>query len=153
MSKEPTAARVPSASWLTIAFTLLVGAMLWASLGLSRASAWMPQAILLGTLLLLLGQLATELIAGRRQVLASNGQTARAIAAAAWIGLLLLAAWLLGAAPGSALFCIAWLRWRARESWFRSLAIGAGLGLSLWLLFAVLLRVSIYTGVLGRLLL
>jgi hypothetical protein len=65
--------------------------------------------------------------------------------------LLLVVAWLLGAAAGPAVFCLCWLHWHAGERWPPSLAIGAVLGLALWLLFSVLPGVPLYPGAMLRL--
>jgi hypothetical protein len=46
------------------------------------------------------------------------------------------------------LFCCAWLRWHASEPWPVSLAIAAGLGIALWLLFTVFLGMGLYAGAL-----
>jgi hypothetical protein len=133
-------------SWLTLVFTLLTAAMLVASFWLSRPSAWVPRVVLCVTLPLLLWQLIRELrspgMDGKAEV-----SGARALAASAWICLLPVLAWLLGAAAGSAVFCAAWLRWHAAERWLSSLAIAAALGLSIWLLFGVFLGVELYVGI------
>lgn len=144
-------------SGLTLAFLALVAPMLWSAFGLSRVSGWVPLSVLSATLVLLLLQLAIELLAARRapQPVARPQLAARqrrALAAVAWIGLLLLLSWLLGVVAGSALFCAAWLRWHARDRWSASLAQAAGLGLALWLVFAHLLGTGLYAGLLGQLL-
>jgi hypothetical protein len=127
--------------------------MLWASFGLSRASAWVPQWVLAITLILLLLQLARELLAAlntsaQTRMQAPDGRRKRAVAALIWLSMLLLLTWLLGTAPGGALFCCAWLRWHASEPWPVSLAIAAGLGIALWLLFTAFLGVGLYPGAL-----
>lgn len=144
-------------SWLTLTFIVAV-ALLWsASFGLSRVSGWIPLSVLSATLVLLLWQLVTELLAARpEQPHSQHPETAlrsrRAAAAAAWIGLLLLVSWLLGVVAGSALFCLAWLRWHARAAWTPSLLQAAGLGLALWLVFARFLGTGLYAGLLWPLL-
>ncbi len=147
------ASRIPPGSWLTIVFAAGVSLMLWTSFGLSRASAWVPRWVLAITLILLLLQLARELLAAlntaaQTRMQASDGRHKRAMAALVWLGALLLLTWLLGTAPGGALFCCAWLRWHAGEYWPLSLAIAAGLGITLWLLFTVLLGMGLYAGAL-----
>ena len=127
--------------------------LLWTSFGLSRASAWVPRWVLAITLILLLLQLTRELLAAPHALVqtgiqAADGRRKRAVAALIWLGVLLLLTWLLGTAPGGALFCFAWLRWHAGEPWPVSLAIAAGLGMALWLLFSELLGVSLYAGLL-----
>lgn len=127
--------------------------MLWASFGLSRASAWVPQWVLAITLILLLLQLAHELLAApnasaQMRMQASDGRHKRAMAALVWLVLLLLLTWLLGTAPGGALFCCAWLRWHAGERWPLAVGTATGLGIALWVLFSVLLGVGLYAGLL-----
>lgn len=146
-------ASVPPGSWLTIVFTTWVLLMLWASMGLSSASAWIPRLVLSTTLICLLLQLVSEFRAARtllpeNQPLVGDGRGGRTVAAIAWLALLLLLTWLLGVALASALFCLAWLRWYAGEHWLTSLILSTGLGLVLWLLFSVLLGASLYSGVL-----
>ena len=148
-----TTYRIPPGSWLTIVFAAGVSLMLWTSFGLSRASAWVPQWVLAISLILLLLQLARELLAARNALAqtgmhAANGRRRRAVAAAAWLGLLMLLAWMLGIALGGALFCFAWLRGHAGEPWPLTLGIAAGLGMVLWLLFSELLGISLYAGLL-----
>jgi len=148
-----TTYRIPPGSWLTIVFAAGVSLMLWTSFGLSRASAWVPQWVLAITLILLLLQLARELLAAPKSLAqtgmqAADGRHKRAMAALVWLNMLLLLTWLLGTAPGGALFCCAWLRWHAGELWPLTLGIAAGLGMALWLLFSELLGVSLYAGVL-----
>jgi Tripartite tricarboxylate transporter TctB family len=134
-------------------FAAGVSLMLWTSFGLSRASAWVPQWVLAITLILLLLQLARELLAApsalaQIRMQAPDGRRKRAVAALIWLSMLLLLTWLLGTAPGGALFCCAWLRWHAGERWPLSLAIAAGLGITLWLLFTFFLGIGLYPGAL-----
>jgi MFS superfamily sulfate permease-like transporter len=148
--------RLLAGSWLTLAFIAAVALMLWSALGLSRVSGWIPLSVLSATCMLLIWQLVSEALAARRAPHAPARPEAavrdrRALAAMAWIGLLLLLSWLLGVVAGSALFCAAWLRWHARASWTASLAQAAGLGFVLWLAFAQLLGAGLYAGLLGQL--
>jgi hypothetical protein len=140
--------RLLAGSGLTLAFLALVAPMLWSAFGLSRVSGWVPLSVLSATLVLLLLQLAVELLAARR----AQSPPQRPGAAAAWIGVLLLLSWLLGVVAGSALFCAAWLRWHARLRWSASLTQAAGLGFVLWLVFAQLLGSGLYVGLLAQLL-
>ena len=142
---------VPPGSWLTIVFTAWVLLMLWASIGLGSASAWIPRLVLSTTLICLLLQLVSEFRAARKSLpqarrLTADGRGGRTVLAIAWLVLLLLLTWLFGVAWASAFFCLAWLRWYARENWLTSLILSAGLGLMLWLLFSVLLGASLYSG-------
>ncbi len=148
-SHTPT---VPPGSWLTLVFTAWVLLMLWASFGLSSASAWIPQLVLSVTLICLLLQLANELWTARTelpptQALPVNGLRGRTVAAIAWLTLLLLLTWLLGIVLASTLFCLAWLRWHAGENWPVSLILSAGLGLGQWVFFSVLLDANLYSGI------
>jgi phosphate/sulfate permease len=127
--------------------------MLWASFKLSHSSAWVPRWVLAITLALLLLQLAAELWSARTAPARMTMQEtevrrARTVAAASWLGLLLLLTWLLGSAPGGAVFCCAWLRGHAGERWSMSLVFAAVLGIALWLLFTTFLGVGLYPGVL-----
>lgn len=150
-------AGIPPGAWLTLAFTVLVSLMLWSSFDLSRAAAWIPRIILGFTLAVLLLRLALEIgrapgqepveARGKAPVI-NSGSAVHATAAIGWISLLLLAAWLFGVAPGSALFCAIWLRLHARESWGLSLLVAGTTGAVLWLLFAVLPGSALYSGIL-----
>jgi Tripartite tricarboxylate transporter TctB family len=149
--KASGARAFPPGSWLTLAFAAGVTLLLWTSFDLSRASAWVPRWVLAITLILLLLRLARELLAARSAAAlagkgSADGRRNRAWRAVAWIGLLLLFTWLLGSAPGGAIFCCAWLRWHAGESWPVSLALAAGLGIAVWLLFRVVLGIGLYSG-------
>jgi hypothetical protein len=151
--KASGARAFPPGSWLTVAFAAGVILLLWTSFDLSRASAWVPRWVLAITLILLLLQLARELLAARNGPApagerSADGRRNRAWSAVAWIGLLLMFTWLLGSATGGAVFCCAWLRWHAGESRPVSLALAAGLGIALWLLFNALPGVGLYPGAL-----
>lgn len=151
--KRRGTASVPAGSWLTITFTAWVLLMLWVSIDLSSASAWIPRFVLSATLVCLLLQLVNELWAARTllpqtDVLVADGRRGRTVAAITWLALLLLLTGLLGVALGTALFCLAWLRWHAGENWLASLVLSAGLGFVLWVLFSVLMGVGLYSGVL-----
>jgi len=151
--KTSEARAFPVGSWLTLALAAVVTLLLWTSFDLSRASAWVPQWVLAITLILLLLQLTRELLAARNgpartEKRSADGRLHRAWSAAAWIGVLLLFTWLLGSAPGGAVFCCAWLRWHGGESRPMSLALAAGLGITLWLLFTALPGAGLYPGAL-----
>jgi hypothetical protein len=151
--KASGARAFPPGIWLTFTFAAGVTLLPWTSFDLSRASAWVPRWVLAITLILLLLQLARELLAARSAAAlagkrSADGRHNRAWRAVAWISLLLLFTWLLGSAPGGAVFCCAWLRWHAGESRPVSLALAAGLGIALWLLFTALPGVGLYPGAL-----
>jgi hypothetical protein len=166
--KRPSGRR--SGSGLTLAFIALVILMLAGAAKLSRVSGWIPLVVLAATLVLLLWQLAVEVLAARQAQVGDQGsdpssakegggwtafadpRNRRAAAAIAWIGLLLLLSWLLGVIAGAALFSLAWLRWHARERWASSMAQAAALGLLLWLVFGQVLGSGLYPGVLWPLL-
>ena len=148
-------------SGLTLAFIALVALMLAAAAGLSRVSGWIPLIVLSATLVLLLWQLAVELLAARSGEPGKQGSGAapgadrsgrRASAAVAWIGALLLLSWLTGVVAGASVFSLAWLRWHARERWGSSAAQAAALGLALWLVFGQILGTGLYPGALWPLL-
>lgn len=127
--------------------------MLWASIGLSGASAWIPRLVLSATLIFLLLQLAGEFrtawtVLPQARVEVTENHRGPTVTAIAWLGLLLLLTWLLGIVLASTLFYLAWLRWHAGEDWRLSLISSAGLGLALWVLFSLLLSVDLYSGVL-----
>lgn len=138
--------------WLTLVFIVVAGAMLWATFGLSRISGWIPQAVLVATLVFLLGQAALDW----RSTAEPGARRDEAVrlrreqAALLWISGLLLSAWLLGVIAGSALFCFAWLRWHAAERWLTSFAFAVVFGAVLWAVFALLLGAVLYPGLLGR---
>lgn len=148
-------------SWLTLAFITLVALMLASAAGLSRVSGWIPLIVLSATLVLLLWQLAIELLAARHDRFSKQGSGKaagadpsgrRAAAAVAWIGVLLLLSWLTGVVAGAMVFSLAWLRWHARERWASSLAQAVVLGLALWLVFGQIFGAGLYAGVLWPLL-
>jgi len=146
--------RFQPGSWITVALAVLVGILLFSSFDLSPVSARTPQAILGLTLFALLLELAKESLSG--QLHAVPGEAAdpaipgiRLSVALAWLGALLLAVWCAGAALGGAAFCLAWLRWHAKERWLLGIAISLSLSLALWLLFDVFLGVGLYGGILG----
>jgi hypothetical protein len=142
--------------WLTLLFLVLAGLMLWQSFGLSRVSGWIPRSVLLATCLLLVAQGVLDLrraTSGSRVPEAAGGQArvGRERAAVAWIVALLGAAWLLGVIGGSALFCLAWMRWHAGERWPAALALAVGVAATLWLVFGRLPGPGLYSGLVGGL--
>ena len=138
-------------SGLTLVFIVAAALMLWASQELSRAAAWIPRTVLTGTLILLLVQLANELLGHNAphpepdRALARS-RTARTLTAIAWLCALVVLGWSAGLAPGSALFCLAWLRWHGGERWPVCLVMAAALGTGLWLVFELLLGVRLHPG-------
>lgn len=148
-------------SLLTVVFVLVTSGFLWASVELSTRSAWIAQAVLAVTLLLLLLQLAIEQLPlrwprgaghtapqpGGSGETGGNGNGSLS-PALAWIAALPLAVWLFGTAPGSALFCLAWLRWHSGERWVFSSLFALALGIAVHLLFGILFRAELPQGVL-----
>ena len=140
--------------WLTAALVLLIGTMLASSFGLSPVSAQMPRPVLGLTLFALLLQFAREWKSAYRAHVGpkepDRGNSGmRPIVALSWLAALPLAVWVLGVAAGSVGFCLFWLRWHAGESWMRTVALSACLGLAIWLLFGFLLGSALYRGLLG----
>jgi len=134
---------------LTLAFIGLAGTMMLSTLDLSRVSRWIPQIVLGATLALLLLQFVLDWRDSATpvpQAGVGGEQRRRERAAAAWIGGLLLATWLLGVVFGCTLFCFAWLRWHANERWQLCVVFAAALALVLWLVFGALLRSELYPG-------
>ena len=150
-------------AWLAWLFAVGTALLLWQALGLSPVATLIPRFVLSFTLLLLLVEIALELkasgtpganIAGSKsesQPLPGNPaqspiaprQPWREIC---WIAVLPLAMWLLGVIVGGALFCLAFLRWRSRESWLYSLTVAVVLGLVLQVLFSWVFQASLYQG-------
>jgi len=139
--------------WLTLCFLLVAGLMLWASFGLSRVSGAIPRVVLSATCLLLLLQLVLDLRSGRSQERADGAseQRSREQVAFSWIVALLLGTWLTGVVAGSALFCLAWMRWHARETWLLAFALAVAVGGLLWLVFGRLPGSGMYAGLVGGL--
>lgn len=139
--------------WLTLCFLLAAGLMLWASFGLSRVSGGIPRVALSATCLLLLLQLALDLWRGFSQDRGDRvpARRGREWAAVSWIFALLFAAWLLGVVAGSALFCVAWMRWHAGEKWPLAVALAFAVGSFLWLVFGRLPGPGLYPGLIGGL--
>jgi len=139
--------------WLTLCFLLLVGLMLWSAFGLSRVSGGIPRIVLAATCLLLVLQFLLDLRrADPRPAEDLSGRGARERAAVAWILALLFGSWLAGVVAGSSLFCLAWMRWHARERWPLALGLAVAVGGLLWLVFGRLPGPGLYPGLIGGLL-
>lgn len=156
-------------SWDTVTLAGLLTAFLIASLSLGRGAAWIPRIVLVIALALTIVQLVIEARAqfGRPRrdvsrlplaeaptVVADQGAQARSarsthpVEAAIWIIGLMLAMLLFGTSPGSALFCLAYLRWHAHEEWLPSIALAALLGVGIQLVFGVLMNARLHGGLL-----
>jgi hypothetical protein len=151
-------------AWVFAAGTVL---LLWQSLGLSPVASLIPRFVLLFTLLLLLVEIALEMTASARPGAGSENSSSETeplprrperLAMApqqpwrviSWIALLPLATGLFGVIAGGALFCMAFLRWRSRESWLYSLTVALLLGLILQALFSWVFQAGLYQGLWTR---
>lgn len=70
----------------------------------------------------------------------------REVAAVAWLACFTALLMLVGILSAVPVFIFAALRFRARRSWQVSFVAAGGATLVIWLLFAVLLRISLYAG-------
>ncbi len=139
-------------SWDTIAVGLLVSGSLAASLGLSHVAAWIPRMVLMITLALIIIQLVMEF----REVgpVTDSPQRFRLpqlrptgpVVVVSWIAGLMLAVLVFGTVLGSVAFGVAYLRWHAGESWLTSGVVALLLGLSVQLIFGLLLRAELHSG-------
>lgn len=73
----------------------------------------------------------------------------RQVAALLWLAGFTAALSLIGILAAVPIYVIASLRLRGRRSYRVSLAVGAGTALAIWLLFAVVLRIDLYPGLLA----
>lgn len=74
---------------------------------------------------------------------------ARQLAAAAWVAGFTIGLVLIGLLAAVPLYVFASLRLRGRRPYGLCLAVSAGTGLMIWLLFAVVLRIDLYPGLLA----
>jgi hypothetical protein len=161
--------------WDSLGLLLLTGALLAASLPLSRLAGWIPRTVLATTLLLLILQLVLALRApanrpGKTMPAADPGVTdiepaipqetrstvpaspvpescgISPLHAIAWVAALPLAILLLGVTVGAALFCVAYLRWHAAENWRVSSLFAVALGAAMQLVFGTLFQAGLYPG-------
>ena len=79
---------------------------------------------------------------------ADRGRLVRQVAALLWLAGFTLALLLVGVLYAVPIYVFASMRLRGRRSYFVSLAGGLGMALLIWLLFAALLRVPLYPGLL-----
>ncbi len=73
----------------------------------------------------------------------------RQVAAVLWVAGFTLALALIGILAAVPLYVIASLRWRGRRPYGLCLAVSAGTAVLIWLLFAVVLRIDLYPGLLA----
>lgn len=150
---SPYARRMLRASFDTLTLTALTGILAYQSLSLDRVAGSVPRTVLFVTAVLIALQWALDLRreAWRSQTAVADSardpvQASSPIAALAWmIGLLALVV-LLGTALGSAIFCLLFLRRRAREGWWLSTAYAFAVGAGLVLVFRWLLGARLYPG-------
>ncbi|MEJ8566443.1 tripartite tricarboxylate transporter TctB family protein [Elongatibacter sediminis] len=147
---------------LSIGFALLSAWFLWQSFGLSPVASSVPRVVLILTLVLLAVEALKSGIhvSGRADAALPDGGDASGPVPSnenagpvgrclAWIVLLPVALGVLGLLIGSTVYCLLFLRWRSHEPWAFSLATSCGLGLLLYLLYAVVFRAAPYAGLLG----
>lgn len=152
-------------TWMTLALTVITLWFLQESFGLSSVASFIPRVMLTLTLFLLIVQLLLDLkgpggsspvIAETTDILAGTDRQAdRRISAwlvMLWITVLPAAVWLLGVIFGGSLFCLVFMRWYAFETWKISLAFAVTLGLVVQLAFSVILKITLYGGVIEQVL-
>ncbi len=145
-------------SWMTLVLAIITSWFLLESLGLSRVSSIVPRVILSLTLVLLIVQLLLDLKAPGRTTAVQAGVSIPADRRTpAWLVILWIASqtaaiWLFGVVGGGAVFCLAFLKWYAFDSWKISLAFAIALGVVLQLLFVVLFKITLYGGVIAQVL-
>lgn len=139
-------------SWLTLSFITWTLLMLAACETLGNSAASIPRLVLLVTLVCLLLQLTREMWDSWSQsaelpVTRASADSEKLAAAIAWLVLLLLLTWLLGVAPASSVFCLAWMRGHAGENWKTAISMSAVIGPVLWFLFSGVLGAELFRGV------
>tara|TARA_R110000823_G_scaffold27609_16_gene80477 strand:+ start:46186 stop:46680 length:495 start_codon:yes stop_codon:yes gene_type:complete len=141
--------------WMSLGLLLLSLFLLWSSRGIGDSAARIPQAVLILTLLFLALQIVFDLRrpanAGAAEGKATRSDARAIWSALFWLALMFLALWLLGVSGGVTLFCAAYLRWYAGESWLLSSVFAVSLGVSVQLVFAFALQAALYPGVLRAL--
>lgn len=152
MTRRSLPVRFLRRSWDTVLVAVSVTACLVASWPLSNVAAWIPRIVLAIVFALVVAQLVIEF---RELGPASDGQAqARLppirptgpVVVVLWIAALMLAVLLFGTVAGSTLFCAAYLRWHAREPWRTSCGVAVALGISVQLIFSLLLRAQLHPG-------
>jgi hypothetical protein len=147
--------------WMTWVFAIFTAYLLWESLSLSDAASLIPRLVLSLTLVLLVIELALRIKTRNRGHAEAAGECdtrARPVSAPGsaplstlgpqsqywqalvWIMVLTTSIGLLGLKAGAFLFCIFFMRWFSRESWFFSIVFSVGLGVLLHLLFTTVLQ-------------
>ena len=72
----------------------------------------------------------------------------RQLTAMMWVAAGAILFWVAGILLAVALYVLASMRFRARRSYAASLAVSAGVTLSTWVLFSVILKIDLYRGIL-----
>ena len=152
-------------AWLTLGLMIIALWFLQDSIGLSSVASFIPRIILLLTLFLLIVQLLLDLKGpgGSSSYVAETmdfqaDSTIRAVRRTPawlvilWITALPTAIWLLGVMVGGSLFCLVFMKWYAFETWKFSLAFSITLGLAVQLVFSVILKITLYGGVIDQVL-
>jgi putative tricarboxylic transport membrane protein len=157
--KRHAAGNAAQGLWLTLVFTAACCALAWSSLGLSPHSRWLANYLQVLTLLVLAITLGLQIAlilsknADKQATGASPDQSTPVIfphaIVFAWVSVLPLMVWLLGVSMGSALFTLAWLRWRAEERWRYSLTYAVGMGAGLEVIFNGIYHAGLDAGWLG----
>ena len=132
---------------MTLLFAGVLLLFLFQAPRISLVAGWIPFVVLGASLGLLCLQLALE-FTKRRHSLGPTDNAAEAVRAIAWIVALLVAIQLAGAIVGAGIFCLVFLRRRARESWSLSAGLSLSLSLFLYLVFYVAFGTSLYSGML-----
>ena len=152
-------------AWLTLGLMIIALWFLQDSIGLSSVASFIPRIILSLTLFLLIVQLLLDLKGpgGSSSYVAETmdfqaDSTIRAVRRTPawlvilWITALPAAIWLLGVMVGGSLFCLVFMKWYAFETWKFSLAFSITLGLAVQLVFSVILKITLYGGVIDQVL-
>lgn len=150
--------------WFSVVLLAVTAVFFGSSLDISATAARVPQLTLLFTMLILL---LHALLAGSRQVSCRSGPVTVDGAEAAtepgasrrsilpallWLAVMLASLWLLGVSAGVTVFCLAYLRWYARESWLFSFVFAFSLGSVVQSVFGFAMQAPLYRGILQALL-
>jgi len=152
-------------AWVTLGLMIITLWFLQESIGLSSIASFIPRIILSLTLFLLIVQLLLDLkgSGGSSSLVAEiiDFQADSSIRAVRrtpawlvilWITALPAAIGLLGVVVGGSLFCLVFMKWYAFEAWKFSLTFSIILGLAVQMVFSVILKISLYGGVIDQVL-
>jgi len=153
-----------SGSCITLSLTVFTSWFLLESLFLSTVVAFIPRLIISATLLLLIVQLLLDLFGKSALAKREPGKSLpasdpvlleqaphpmRFYLSIFWIAALACSTYLLGLVIGPSLFCLLFLRWSAKETWFTSITYSLILALIIYSVFATMLNIVLYDGVLA----